>query len=133
MRLVANQPEDLSAALLQDLALLLNGRRVDEILGVADALARFARGAEDAVATGHRFAQHGLFREDVAAEIGGALRPVVTRKRFLHDDVLAPGKGSHCQRFVRRTRGAQIDDIHRLAQFVACDLEVTPTTSSGTP
>src|ERR1051326_9096939 len=91
MRLVADHPQDLAAALLQYVALLLHGRRVDPIFSVADQFSAFVGGFEDAAATCHRLSQHDFLGEDISAKFGAirARRSVIAGKGLFDDDMLA--------------------------------------------
>src|SRR2546425_10412878 len=68
VRLIADDPQYLAAGLRENLALLGDRRRVHPVFGVAHALASLARCGQNAVATGHRLAEHGLFRQGYASE-----------------------------------------------------------------
>src|SRR5690348_967771 len=102
VRFVADQPQDLAAALLQDIALLLHGRRIDPSFSVADPLSAVSGGFEDAAAACHRLPQHDFLGEAVTAKFGALLtgRSVITGKRLFDDDVLAAIQGFDRHRFM---------------------------------
>jgi len=70
MRFFAVDPEDLPAGLLQDLALLLDRRHVDPVLGVQEPALAGAFRFQDAADTGQRAVAGQLFREPSAWKSG---------------------------------------------------------------
>src|SRR5262245_23626492 len=80
VRLATEHPEDLGVGLLDDLALLLHGGRVDPVLRIAEDHATPARGLHDAIG-----ADEGVSEQRLLA----ALRAEGAGKWLLDEDVLS--------------------------------------------
>src|ERR1700733_5270881 len=114
VRLFAQHPQYLGAALDEDLTLLLYGGRVDPIFRIADALPAAMGGGQDTGTTGHRVAQHRFLGEGITAKARVAVAEV-PGEGLLDNDVLALLQRLNGEMFVRRRRRAQIDDVHACA------------------
>src|SRR5215469_18037282 len=116
VRLLSPDPENLRAAFHHNLSLLLNGRRIDPVLGITDLLAAAGCGSEKPFATLHAFIQHLLLWISIASEIGHA-GAKVSGEGLFDDDVLPQGERLNRKLLVGSGRCAEVDHVHCCAQL----------------
>jgi hypothetical protein len=117
VRLFAVDPEYLGAGFLDNLALLLDRRGVNPVLGVQNPALALRFRFEHSFDTRKRMLQRIGLGESVAVEIIRAVAEVAG-ERFFHDGELVPLEGRDCNRLVSYGRRADVNDIHLIEQLL---------------
>jgi hypothetical protein len=130
MRLLTYHPQNLGAALDENLPLLLNSRCIDPVFRIVYSLSTCFRGGKNPVAASDGFVEHLLFWERIAAKVTYFIS-VIAGEGLLDDQMLPAVERPDGKYLMRRGRTADIYDIHcitklfegieRADTFVSCE------------